>query len=305
MDPAGEGDRETGSRTRAKAMTSVPGEKDSVQGLLSALLRIQELGFALLEHEAAESQSGQKEIREAMQELAKGVPREWLRVLERLQSTGQPAVVPAMDGFCSYCRIQVPTQMFQEVMRSSRIHQCPCCARILYVPESGGLHLGEATPRMGQGGIARFSNAQLVLPNLSARSRDQVLQELVERLASLGWVAEPEEILKAAIEREELVTTALDHGLAFPHVRGVEGGGLVVAAGLSRKGVRFSPDGRRLTRILFFSVIPQAASTLYLRIVGGVVKALRADEARKKLLSCSDSQTAWEVLLELTRSTLP
>lgn len=277
----------------------------SIQELLQMLLRLQELSFALMEHKAAESRSGQREIQDSLEQLANEVPREWLRVVERLQSGGQPAVVPAMDGFCSYCRIQVPTQMFQEVRRGSRIHQCPCCARILYVPEGGGLHLGEGPTRMGRGGVARFSNRELVLPNLSGQSRDQVLGEMVERLASLGWVAEPEEILRAAIEREELVTTALEHGLAFPHVRGVEGGGLVLAMGLSRKGVRFAPEGRRLTRIVFFSVIPQAASTLYLGIVGGLVKALRTEEARKRLLACKEPQAAWETLLELTSSTLP
>lgn len=305
MDSSGQETYGTGLNTGADTMARPKERKDSVQELLGTLLRIQELGFALMEHDAAESQKGKEEIRKVKEELASGVPAEWLRVLERLQSTGQPAVVPAADGFCSYCRIQVPTRMFQEVMSNSRIHQCPCCARILYAPEGGGLHLKDSTPKAGVGGFARFSNPQLVLPNLLARTMPEVLKEMVERLSSMGWIAEPQEILQAAIRREELVTTALEHGLAFPHVRGVEGGGLVVAVGLSRKGVHFSAAQRRLTRILFFSVIPQAASTLYLKMVGGLVKALRTDEARKTLLSCQDSSKAWEVLLQLSGPTFP
>lgn len=305
MDPFGQGSRGPGLNTKADPKAKSSQWKDSVQELLGILLRIQELGFALMEHDAAESQKGKEEIRKAREELAEGVPLEWLRVLERLQNTGQPAVVPATGGFCSYCRIQVPTRMYQEVIANSRIHQCPCCARILYVPEGGGLHLTDSTPRTAAEGFARFSNPQLVLPNLLGRTMPEVLQEIVGRLSCLGWIAQPQEILRAAIQREELVTTALEHGLAFPHVRGVEGGGLVVAVGLSRKGVHFSPGGRRLTRILFFSVIPQAASSLYLKIVGGLVKALRTDEARKTLLSCQDSSKAWEVLLQLSGPTLP
>ncbi len=305
MDTSGQEGGKTGLKSVEETMSKSPEGKDSVQELLVSLLRIQELGFALMEHDAAESQKGKEEIRKAREELAAGIPLQWLRVMERLQNTGQPAIVPATDGFCSYCRIQVPTRMFQEVLRNSRIHQCPCCARILYVPEGGGLHLKESAPRIGAGGFARFSNPQLVLPNLSGRTMPEVLEEIVERLASLGWIPEPRQILRAAIQREELVTTALEHGLAFPHVRGVEGGGLVVAVGLSRKGVHFSKGERRLTRILFFSVIPQAASTLYLKIVGGLVKALRTEEARKALLSCQDSSKAWEVLLQLSVPNLP
>lgn len=305
MDWSGQEARRISLGPEAEAMEHPPSGKNPIQELLETLLRIQELGFALMEHDAAESQKGKEEIRKAREALASGVPVQWLRVLERMQSTGQPAVVAAADGFCSYCRIQVPTRMFQEVLKNSRIYQCPCCARILYVPEGGGLHSKGSTMRAGAGGLARFSSPQLVLPNLSGRSMPEVLEELVERLSSLGWIEEPQEVLRAAVQREELVTTALEHGLAFPHVRGVEGGGLVVSVGLSRRGVRFCPGERRLTRILFFSVIPQAASNLYLRIVGGLVKALRTDEARKKLLSCNESWTAWEVLLQLSSATLP
>ncbi len=305
MDSSGQEGCNIGLSKPVAAGTRVTGGRESVQELLGILVRIQELGFALMEHDAAEAQKGKEEIRRAREDLAAGVPLEWLRVVDRLQNTGQPALVPATEGFCSYCRIQLPTRMFQEVMGNARIHQCPCCARILYALEGGGLHLKESTPRMGGGGLARFSNPQLVMPNLSGRNMPEVLEEMVGRLSSLGWIAEPKEVLRAAIQREELVSTALGDGLAFPHVRGVEGGGLVVAVGLSRRGVRFCPEERRVTRIFFFSVIPQAASSLYLRIVGGIVKALRTAEARKRLLSCNDSKMAWEVLIQLIDPTLP
>lgn len=280
------------------------GGEGSLRELLRMLLRVQELSFALMEHREAQSKSGQREIQDSLEQLGKEVPRQWMHVVERLQSGGQPAIVPAMDGFCSYCRIQVPTQILQEVMRGSRIHQCPCCARILYVPESGGLHLGDGTTRMGRGGLARFCNSDLIIPALRGKTRDEVLEELVDLLGSHGWVNEPPQVLRVAIEREELVSTAIEHALAFPHVRGVEGGGLVMAMGLSPKGVRFAPEARRLTRIVFFSVIPQAASTMYLKIVGGLVRALREPQARSRLLSCKEPQGAWETLLDLTAATM-
>lgn len=273
---------------------------EEVRRLIQMLLMIQELSFALMEHEAAESKASSQEIRDSLERLSREIPAEWLKVVHRLQGGGQPAVVPASDGFCSYCRIQVPTQLFQEVVRGSRIHQCPCCARILYVPEGGGFHLGTSMPRTARGGLARFSSKDLVVPSLSGRTRDEVLEELVGKMSEAGWLTEPRRVLKAAIEREELVSTAVDYGLAFPHVRGVEGGGLVFALGLSRKGVRFAPGSKKLSRIFFFSVIPQAASPLYLRIVAGLVKTLREKEARQKLLGCKDSNSAWETLLELT-----
>lgn len=276
----------------------------SVQQLIELLLRIQELSFAMMEHEAAESKGSIKEIQETLERLSREVPVEWMRVVRRLQGGGQPAIVPAADGFCSYCRIQVPTQVYQEVRRASRIHQCPCCARILYVPHEGGFHLLAGSSRMGKGGIARFSSKDLIVPNLSGRSREEALEELVGQMERAGWIQDAERVLRAAIERENLVTTAMDHGLAFPHVRGVEGGGLVMSVGLSKKGVRFAPQARRLTRIIFFSVIPQAASSLYLKIVAGLVGVLKEKEARERLLASKDAEEAWRVLVEITEQVL-
>ena len=42
------------------------------------------------------------------------------------------------------------------------------------------------------------------------------------------------------------MSTAVDNAIAFPHVRGVEGGALNLALGVSKKGIKFGgPGGKR------------------------------------------------------------
>jgi mannitol/fructose-specific phosphotransferase system IIA component (Ntr-type) len=276
----------------------------SNEELLDHLVRYQELTFALLEQQAAGSQAGLKEIQSSLEETGRRLPREWLRIAQRLQGGGQPAVVPAAAGVCSFCRIQLPTLMFQEIRKLTRIHQCPCCGRILYMPTGGGLQSGSAPSRFGRGGVARFSSRKLMIPQLRAEGRDEVLEELIQTLSEQGWVSHPQEILRAAIAREELVSTAVDHGLAFPHVRGVEGGGLVIALGLHPTGLNFGTQDGGLTRIIFFSAIPQAAGAIYLRIMAGLVRVFREEPLRERLLACQDSQEIWDALVEITQDTL-
>jgi PTS system fructose-specific IIC component len=195
--------------------------------------------------------------------------------------------------------------MFQEIQKQSRIHRCPCCARILYLPEGGTMLMGEGASRFGQGGLARFSSKKLIVPSLRADSRDEALEELIQALTREGWVDAPEQVCRAAIERENLITTAVESGLAFPHVRGFEGGGLIINLGLKRKGLRFGAPGNRLTRIIFFSVIPQAASGFYLRVMASLVKVFRGEATRKRLLDCADSEQVWETLLDITQEEFP
>jgi mannitol/fructose-specific phosphotransferase system IIA component (Ntr-type) len=273
---------------------------EDTKGLLLNMIRVQELTFAQLEHEAVDTRLGIKEIRSSIDLALQKIPKEWGRIIQRLQGGGQPAVVPVTHGFCSFCRIQLPTALAQEIRRQSRIHQCPCCARILYFPEGGGLRMEIDSSRLGRGGIARFSSPKLIVPNLQSTSRDGVLEEMVHVLAREGWVDRPDDVLRAAIEREDLVSTAIDHSLAFPHVRGVEGVGLIFAVGLKKKGLHFGALGGRLTRLVFFSLIPQAASGFYLKIISGLVRTFRQDEARNRLLSHDSSEGIWETLLAMT-----
>ena len=63
---------------------------------------------------------------------------------------------------------------------------------------------------------------------------------------------ERSDLIEEALRREAILSTAVDHGLAFPHVRGVEGGGLALALGVSEKGIDFGGLAKSKTRLVFF-----------------------------------------------------
>jgi predicted nucleic acid-binding Zn-ribbon protein len=45
---------------------------------------------------------------------------------------GGYAVVAAVDGICTGCRMQIPPQFYNELLKFREIRQCPNCHRILY-----------------------------------------------------------------------------------------------------------------------------------------------------------------------------
>jgi PTS system fructose-specific IIC component len=143
-----------------------------------------------------------------------------------------------------------------------------------------------------------------MLPRIEAQERDAAIAELIQLMAEQGFVENPQDLLGAALRREAIVSTALDHGLAFPHVRGVEGGGLIFSLGLKKRGFRFDPAQGRLTRIIFFIVIPSATSVFYLQVLSGLIKAFQEEGARKKLLACATATEMWTILKGLTKKTI-
>ena len=143
-----------------------------------------------------------------------------------------------------------------------------------------------------------------MVPHLNATDRDGALKELCDKLQAEGFVDNADRLLEEALRREAIMSTAIDHGIAFPHVRGVEGGGLTLALGISRKGIKFNPAARHLTRMVFFMVIPTAASAFYLKLLSGLTQTFNEEEARETLLKASTPEELWKTLLKTTRVTV-
>jgi len=87
-------------------------------------------------------------------------------------------------------------------------------------------------------------------------------------------------------------------------VRGVEGGALTLAVGLSKKGIHFDGPKGELTHIVFFLVIPTAASAFYLKLLAGLTETFMEEDARKALLDAPDTTAMWKTLTKVTRKAI-
>ncbi len=98
-----------------------------------------------------------------------------------------------------------------------------------------------------------LSEATMAVP-LIAGTRGSVLRELV-RLAEQSWqVYDPEAVLHAIQQREELASTALPTGVAIPHPRRPMPNALgepIMAFGRTASGVPFGAEHGNLTDIFF------------------------------------------------------
>src|SRR5262249_16943485 len=117
-------------------------------------------------------------------------------------------------------------------------------------------------------GISRFSSQSLMIPRMEATDKESAIRELGIKMAEEGFVDNGPKFVEEALRREAILSTAVEHGLAFPHVRGVEGGGLSLSLGISEKGIEFDGiDGKVKTRMIFLIAIPVAASAFYLKLL--------------------------------------
>jgi mannitol/fructose-specific phosphotransferase system IIA component (Ntr-type) len=274
--------------------------------LVNHLVQLQELVMIREEQKDAGRDTHLKGLNASIAEMTAKLPAPVRLQFGKLLKRDPNVVVPMADSGCSACGMKLPRSQVQAVKLEDEMQYCPSCARILFVDLEAARNVQRKMKRyeVRKSGIARFSDQALMIPNMAAKTCDEAIEEMAALMESEGYVDRGAKLSEEALGRESVLSTAVDHGLAFPHVRGVEGGGLTLAMGLSPKGFRFDPSRRELTRIVFMIVIPTAASAFYLKLLAGLTETFMDDERRKELLATKDASAMWKTVVKATRRTV-
>lgn len=275
----------------------------TTHSLINQLIQLQELVVANMQKKVSMPTARIDELQKSISTLGADLPQQVKAHFNRLLQKHPEAIVPVSNGNCAGCGMALAKSLVNAVNKAEEMFKCPNCARYLYYPEQlvererVSRSYGEAKKT----GIARFTSPELMILPLNGETGEEVLAEICARMAQEGFVVNGEHLLDMALQREAIISTAVENGLAFPHVRGVEGGGLSMAVGIHKKGVKFGGPGRTLTRIFFFVVIPTATSAFYLKLISGLSLIFRDKEASQLLLDATTEEELWKALIKTTK----
>ncbi len=158
--------------------------------------------------------------------------------------------------------------------------------------ESRGRDSGDEDPLL----TALLPETCVAVP-LAARTRASVLKELVT-LAEQSWqVYDPEAILTAIRQREELGSTAMPSGVALPHPHRPLPNALgesLVAFGRTSSGIPFGAPGGALTD-LFFLVCCRDDQT-HLRVLARLSRLLLRADFIDALRAADNAADTWRLI---------
>lgn len=118
-------------------------------------------------------------------------------------------------------------------------------------------------------------------------SKWELIDLLVERMVASGSLrADTEQAAKAAlVERENSVSTGMEHGIAVPHAALEDLDCLKVAMGLLPDGLEFESVDRKPAKIVVLLLVPKKEKVLHLKTLTEVARRLGAAEFRTRLLA--------------------
>lgn len=137
-----------------------------------------------------------------------------------------------------------------------------------------------------------------VLPDLKAKDKKGVLEELVDTLVKQEPSLDKNALVKVLLERERLGSTGIGDGVAIPHGKFPGITQPSISFGRSRKGLDFDSMDGELAHLFFLLVAPENSASVHLKALARIAKILKNSAFRKELMEVSGRQELYRKIIQ-------
>ena len=140
-----------------------------------------------------------------------------------------------------------------------------------------------------------FSKETIVVP-VESTEKDELFEELVEKLHAICPEFDKAEAINALLELERALSTGIMHSGAIPHalINGVKSS--IGAIGISRDGIDWDSLDKKPVHVVFLMIGAENETESHIQILKSLALVLQIPEIVDKMVAC-DSATSLHSLL--------
>jgi mannitol/fructose-specific phosphotransferase system IIA component (Ntr-type) len=153
--------------------------------------------------------------------------------------------------------------------------------------------------------LADFTSPGLIIPHLRGEEATSVIKELAHLLGTESRVPDVLPFYQAVLNREFMVSTDMETGMAFPHARVAGLKDVAFALGRSDEPLRWGPTAARPVRLVFLFTVPATDATQYLLLISGLVRLSKNAALVARLHAARDTFQILEVLRQVALRASP
>jgi mannitol/fructose-specific phosphotransferase system IIA component (Ntr-type) len=148
--------------------------------------------------------------------------------------------------------------------------------------------------------MSDFVVREAIIPDLKATTKEGAIREMVEGLRVAGYFrgAEPEDIIKAILKREQLGSTGIGRAVAIPHSKHTSVDRLIGSLAISKAGIPFDSVDGEPVHVLVLLISPQDRPGDHLRALENVARTMRDDGFVRSLIQSATREAIWSLLEE-------
>ena len=137
-----------------------------------------------------------------------------------------------------------------------------------------------------------LSNDNVIIP-LKNHEKHKIIEEMVDHLFLKKKIGNRDRILKAILDRENVMSTGVGDHVAIPHGKAEGVKDIVASLGITDTDVDFHSIDNKPVRLIFLLVGPPDKTGPHLKALSRISRLMHREEFRLRLLQ---SKTAEEVM---------
>lgn len=144
--------------------------------------------------------------------------------------------------------------------------------------------------------LKKLLTEDTIILELKGVNKEEIIQEMIDLLVLRGRIKDRDAALRAVMEREQKMSTGMQHGIAIPHGKTDSVDKLVTAMALKREGVDFgSMDGKPST--IFIMTISSISRTgPHIQFLSEISQVLNDPDKRERILLAQSTSEVMEIL---------
>lgn len=147
--------------------------------------------------------------------------------------------------------------------------------------------------------FGEFLKPSQIIFELKSKDKLEAIEELLDSLVKEKLITNKNLTLTRIIDRENLESTALGHGIAVPHARVDTEGQIAVAVGRSAEGIDFEAPDQKPVYLIILVIWNPSIPGLFNHLFAGLARFLIRPENRDRLINARDKNELYSVLSEI------
>jgi fructose-specific phosphotransferase system IIA component len=131
---------------------------------------------------------------------------------------------------------------------------------------------------------------------LEAADKKSVIFELIDMLASGGYIEDTESLRDAVWQREQTRTTGIGHGLAIPHGKSDSCDKLAMAVGKPAQPIDFDAIDKKPVYVVFLLVSPVDQTGPHIQALARISRLMTSEAFRTSVHDAGTSEALYELL---------
>ena len=144
--------------------------------------------------------------------------------------------------------------------------------------------------------LSQALTPEAIVLGLKGSTKVAVIEEMVDRLVAAGRIKDRQAALQAIMEREQKMSTGMQHGIAIPHGKTNTVDDLVALVGIKPEGMDFASLDGQPARIFVLTLSPENRTGPHIQFLAEISRQLNDPQIREQLLQSSAVGEVFQLL---------